>query len=173
MGLVTLLLIRFGRPYSSIFFFFGGGRENYLFSFRFRIIFLFFLFSNFNANNTFPELRLVGGRWSGEGRVEILYNGTWGTVCDDGWDMNDAQVVCRALGYPSAISAPTHAHFGHGSGNIWLDDVNCFGHETSIDRCSHRGWNVHNCRHDEDASVICLGKCERHTNVFCSLLLCL
>ena len=100
-------------------------------------------------------LRLVGGNWSGEGRVEILHNGVWGTVCDDSWDINDARVVCRELGYPDAVSAPRYARFGQGNGRIWLDDVFCSGIERSIVDCGHRGWGVENCGHSEDASVIC------------------
>ena len=100
-------------------------------------------------------MRLVGGNWNGEGRVEILHNGVWGTVCDDSWDINDARVVCRELGYPDAVSAPRYARFGQGSGRIWLDDVSCSGNESSIVDCEHRGWGVENCGHSEDASVIC------------------
>ena len=103
-------------------------------------------------------LRLVGGNWSGEGRVEINYRGTWGTVCDDSWDLRDARVVCRQLGYPSAVRALSSAHFGRGSGRIWLDDVQCQGNETSLGICQHRPWGVHNCGHGEDASVICSRK---------------
>ena len=109
-------------------------------------------------------IRLVGGSWSGEGRVEVFHNGAWGTVCDDHWDLNDAQVVCRSLGYSNASDALMSAHFGQGSGQIWLDDVNCLGHESSIERCSHIGWNIHNCNHGEDASVICSSKYEYKLN---------
>ena len=102
--------------------------------------------------------KLVGGSWRGEGRLEIIHNGTWGTVCDDSWDMNDARVVCRELGYPDAFSAPHSAFFGQGSGQIWLDGVNCHGNESSIESCLHNGWNVNNCGHHQDASIICLSK---------------
>ena len=103
-------------------------------------------------------VRLVNGPTSHEGRVEVYYNGEWGTVCDDGWDLNDAQVVCRQLGFDSAndvIDATVSAYYGQGSGQIWLGNVNCVGNESTVVNCSHDGWGNHSCSHGEDAGVKC------------------
>ena len=102
-------------------------------------------------------IRLADGPSNYEGRVEVYHNGVWGTVCDDGWDLSDAQVVCRQLDLGKAVAAQHSAFYGQGSGQIWLDDLNCVGTEEAISHCSHIGWGSHNCGHHEDASVKCLG----------------
>lgn len=104
------------------------------------------------------DVRLVNGQNPAEGRVEVFYNGDWGTVCDDGWDMSEANVVCRQLGFSSANATHCCAHFGHGDGLIMLDDLGCRGEEVNLGTCNHRGWVTHNCAHTEDASVVCNGK---------------
>ena len=100
-------------------------------------------------------VRLVNGG-SSYGRVEVLYNGSWGTACDDYWDINDANVVCRQLGFYQASGALHQATYGEGSGTIWMDDVRCQGDEASLLHCVHRGWGSTNCGHRDDASVECL-----------------
>ena len=69
--------------------------------------------------------------------------------------MSDAEVVCRQLGYDGALSAPTGAKFGQGTGQIWLDSVQCVGNEISISDCYHRGWGVYNCHYLGAAGVVC------------------
>jgi len=90
-----------------------------------------------------------------EGRVEVYYRGEWGTVCDNYWDLSDAQVVCNELNLGKPTAARHNAFYGQGSGQIWLDNLNCFGNEWTIGNCSHGGWGFNNCGHDEDASVRC------------------
>lgn len=103
-------------------------------------------------------LRLVNGSNSCIGRVEVLHDQKWGTVCDDTWDINDAAVVCRELGCGTAMSAPGSAHFGQGSDPIWLDNVHCVGTESTFAECRLKSWGEHNCGHSEDAGVVCSGK---------------
>eukprot|EP00058_Branchiostoma_floridae_P007114 XP_002592602.1 hypothetical protein BRAFLDRAFT_68925 [Branchiostoma floridae] len=104
---------------------------------------------------TICGILLVGGSSPSEGRVEVYYDGQWGTVCDDEFDINDAHVICRQLGYGGAAEVKSAADFGTGSGQIWLDNLACGGSESSIEYCRHNGWGSHNCGHGEDAGVVC------------------
>ena len=83
-------------------------------------------------------------------------NGEWGTVCDDDWDLNDATVVCKELGYSRAETYFTSSYFGGGTGDIWLDNVRCSGNEESLNDCAKNTIGEHNCGHDEDAGVRCI-----------------
>ena len=101
-----------------------------------------------------PNIRLMGGGRN-YGRVEIYEHGVWGTVCDDYWDMNDANVACRELGYTSAASTHKKATYGQGAGYILRDHINCQGSETSLVNCPHEKFSPNHCSHSEDAGVIC------------------
>ncbi|NXU92925.1 DMBT1 protein, partial [Xiphorhynchus elegans] len=89
------------------------------------------------------------------GRVEVFHAHRWGTVCDDTWDLAAAQVTCRYLGCGHALRAPGHAHFGEGTGPIWLDGTECTGKEEGLAQCHLHTWGEHNCGHGEDAGVVC------------------
>ncbi|XP_072048763.1 uncharacterized protein [Amphiura filiformis] len=101
-----------------------------------------------------PQIRLVGGTYN-SGRLEVYYNGQWGTVCDDNFDQSkSATVACRQLGFPSGIVMPAGT-FEIGSGQIWLDGVSCTGTESTLVGCTHNAWGSHNCGHNEDVGVVC------------------
>ncbi|XP_051245123.1 putative DMBT1-like protein [Dicentrarchus labrax] len=100
-------------------------------------------------------IRLSGSNLC-SGRVEIYYNSAWGTVCEDNWDLNDAKVVCRELGCGAAQRAAQNMSSGKGSGQTWLNKVNCFGNERSLTQCRHGGFRTHDCTHSEGAGVVCL-----------------
>ena len=113
-----------------------------------------------------PPVRLVGGTTASAGRVEVFVDGIWGTVCDDYFDTDNANVVCRQLGYPPGTQEGggyvssiqyRNAYFGSGTGPIWLDDVACTGAEAALSLCTYNagGWGSHNCGHSEDVGVAC------------------
>ncbi|PIK47662.1 putative deleted in malignant brain tumors 1 protein [Apostichopus japonicus] len=109
----------------------------------------------FTSNEPTPEegsIRLAGGNETA-GRVEIFLNGEWGTVCDDAWGIDEANVVCNQLGFVRALEFRGGAAFGEGTGEIHLDDVGCSGKETELLSCYYN--SIDNCNHFEDAGVIC------------------
>lgn len=115
--------------------------------------------------------------------MEILYNGTWGSVCDNFWGLSEARVVCRMLGFQDAIRGwgrwvwltmlYTHqmnsflllllfshmhsSHFGKSRGPIYLDRVRCAGTERELSECQNLGFGVQHCpsNHGRDAGVSC------------------
>ncbi|KAJ8027039.1 hypothetical protein HOLleu_32063 [Holothuria leucospilota] len=101
------------------------------------------------------ETRLVDGHSNNSGRLEVLINGEWGTVCDDKWNLKDATVACRQLGFPAAIFTYMHAHFGEGFGRIWMSDVQCKGTELSLLECKHERYQKPSCKHTDDVGVLC------------------
>ena len=99
------------------------------------------------------------GQGSHYGRVEVYYNGEWGTVCDHGWDNADARVVCKQLGFGSSGRAYKSAYYGQGTGPIWLSNVSCVGTESDLSDCSHFG--ASNCTHSADAGAYCYNSYRR------------
>ena len=99
-----------------------------------------------------------------EGRIEVRKNGgPWGLVCDDYFDINDANVFCKMLGYTNgAETAYTQSHFGHGNLDFHMDDLVCTGQELTFLDCPYvsgssgaGGWGSHNCGSGEATGVRC------------------
>ncbi|CAL9707862.1 unnamed protein product [Knipowitschia caucasica] len=105
------------------------------------------------------QLRLAGDkRKHNEGRVEVFYEGQWGTVCDDDFSQHAAQVVCRELGYVNAVSWSPSSKYGKGEGPIWFDNLHCTGQEKTLAQCPSNGIGVSDCKHTEDVGVVCSDK---------------
>ncbi|XP_021258682.1 antigen WC1.1-like isoform X2 [Numida meleagris] len=103
------------------------------------------------------ELRLVDGRGPCEGRVEVKLRGRWGTVYDDAWNMNDAEVVCQQLGCGSAADTEFTSQDLQVRHPIMLAYINCNGNEKTIWDCSIKGWGPYNATRDFNATVVCQG----------------
>ncbi|XP_048085173.1 T-cell differentiation antigen CD6-like isoform X2 [Alosa alosa] len=100
------------------------------------------------------KVQLVGADHRCGGRVEV-WQEEWGTVCDDDWDLNDANIVCAQLGCGYAVMAMGQdGRFGPGHGSILLDNLNCTGHEGNLWECPGRR-GTDDCGHKEDAGVVC------------------
>ncbi|XP_043935089.1 scavenger receptor cysteine-rich type 1 protein M130-like [Protopterus annectens] len=104
------------------------------------------------------KLRLVNGGSPCAGRVELYHSGQWGTVYSYNWDIQDAAVVCKQLECGSAVAAPINAHFGAGTGPVWMDEVQCQGGEAALWDCQSPGLRQHGYSHTWDAGVTCSGK---------------
>ena len=125
------------------------------------------------------QLRLAGGKKEYEGRVEICSNGVWGTIYSGGWDILEAIVVCRQLGFHTRSSinacfyllATIHAdhfvnigvkplyvyngHFGAGTGPILYSYLSCDGTESMLSDCSTYSSFYFGASHSNDVGVIC------------------
>uniref|UniRef100_A0A8C6QCC2 CD5 antigen-like n=1 Tax=Nannospalax galili TaxID=1026970 RepID=A0A8C6QCC2_NANGA len=104
-----------------------------------------------------PRVRLVGGAHRCEGRVEVEYNGQWGTVCDDGWDLKDVAVVCQELGCGAAKITRSGALYKPPASNeqpVLIQGVNCSGMEDTLTKCKTDEY-VLECSHEEDAGAVC------------------
>ncbi|XP_068625619.1 lysyl oxidase homolog 3A [Battus philenor] len=102
------------------------------------------------------SLRLVGGRSSNEGRVEIYQNGVWGSICADGWTLYEALSVCRHLALGYAEQALQTDYFG--SSPVVLSGIQCEGNET----------NLFMCKHGDFGDLSCLGQKGHVAGVVCT-----
>ncbi|XP_033115405.1 lysyl oxidase homolog 2-like isoform X3 [Anneissia japonica] len=116
--------------------------------------FLFSLFFTVVISVALNPIRLAGNSDT-RGRLEYLYRGQWGTVCDNHFDMLDATVVCRELNLGNAVKVLTGVGGARDSSPIWLDDVECTGKEQHLSACPST--SQHSCTHDEDVGVECTG----------------
>ncbi|XP_052083732.1 scavenger receptor cysteine-rich domain superfamily protein-like [Mytilus californianus] len=104
------------------------------------------------------DLRLVGGDTPRDGRLEVYYNGQWGTVCDDEFDIIDARVACRQLRY-STDAAQIYKHGGASSNTkIWMDQLRCVPSHIRLENCGKSTWGSNECNHNEDIGIKCFGK---------------
>lgn len=103
-----------------------------------------------SSTSTLHEIRLSDGSAT-RGRLELLHNGQWSTVCDDDFGSSDGAVACRQLGLGSYVG--TYDASG-GSGSILYDDLACSGSESSLYDCSKRSGSS-DCGHDEDIGLEC------------------
>ncbi len=108
-------------------------------------------------NGTFVSLIETDAH--GCGRVYVLRNGVWGIICSNGWDNNDAKVVCQQLGQFQGVARNPKSYardrWTYEEAHIWLDNVNCDGSETSLEHCSSTGWGTGDCQTSDFASVCC------------------
>ncbi|XP_049339204.1 scavenger receptor cysteine-rich type 1 protein M130-like [Astyanax mexicanus] len=109
------------------------------------------------SNTVHSSIRLVGSGGDCAGRLEVFHSASWGTVSDELWDIEDAQVVCRQLQCGVALSAPVPvpARFGSGTGPIWLNEVECEGNEASLWNCRYQLCGEDECGHKDDVGVVC------------------
>ncbi|XP_054761428.2 deleted in malignant brain tumors 1 protein-like [Lytechinus pictus] len=91
------------------------------------------------------DVRLQNGLTPKEGRVEVRINGTWGTLCDDSFDVNDAHVICRSMGLTGALGMTSLSEFGPSSLKVHPVDLQCTGEESNFSEC-----HVNNLEHQPE-----------------------
>ncbi|XP_052771199.1 scavenger receptor cysteine-rich domain superfamily protein-like [Mya arenaria] len=99
------------------------------------------------------DVRLFGGQSEMEGRVEIKSMDIWGTICKDGFDMKEADVICNMIGFPPAQAVYLNGEYGAGTGPIFVDDLSCDSSDTHINNCSYVTYD--DCLHLHDVGVKC------------------
>ena len=115
------------------------------------------LLSPSSLDGAIHEVRLADGTGPANGRLEVYYNGQWGTVCRTNATIELAIIVCRQLGFPTVVDIVLDGRYGEGTGPIWLEPV-CDSRNHSVSDCIHEGWGNHDCDHSMDVGVVCEGE---------------
>ena len=85
-------------------------------------------------------IRLQGSTSPYAGRVEVFYTGVWGAISVSKWDINDATVICRQLGYSGGAEvALMNDVYGLVRGPVWIANLQCTGSESNVMECVHDG----------------------------------
>ncbi|XP_016117563.1 deleted in malignant brain tumors 1 protein-like [Sinocyclocheilus grahami] len=100
------------------------------------------------------EVRLVGGSRC-SGRLEILHDQTWMSVCDAAFDQQDAEVVCRELDCGAPVQVLGAAAFGKGVAQMWTQEIQCRGNESQIHLCPTNSSHKHSCSHEYSVGLVC------------------
>ena len=101
------------------------------------------------------DIRLSGGSVPNEGRVEVYRYSSWRIICDYSWDIYDAHVACRQLGYLGAVRAHNNSYFSGRSLSTFATHVNCIGTESYISECSYSGSRYSSCSSSQTSGVVC------------------
>ena len=91
------------------------------------------------------------------GRVEVFSHGVWGRVIDTSgyWNHTEAEVVCKQLGFPGAVTTLRYSPFGEGSGPVLMSNVECTGSEKTLQQCQYKGWLESLAYSGKEVGVIC------------------
>lgn len=110
---------------------------------------------------------MVGGSAPNKGRVEVLWNGQWGTICADYlFDRVDAEVICKYMGFEGVKlhSIPIYSGLSQGTGPIWFGRMNCVGDEHSPFSCNKEiGISGGTCSHFSDVTIECFRKFDSYS----------
>ena len=79
----------------------------------------------------------------------------WGSVCNEHFTIEAANVVCRQLGFDQALDYTPGGYFGQSTGPIHMSNVTCIGNELTIADCIFS--TTHSCDHTQDVGIFCQG----------------
>ena len=112
---------------------------------------------------SYSEVRLVGGSRC-SGRLEILDDQSWVSVCDAAFDQQDAEVVCRELDCGAPVQVLGEDAFGKGDAQMWTQEIQCRGNESQIHLCPTSLYK-NSCSHDNYQGLICAGELKEYSNI--------